>query len=402
MNILPGELTDAIASKADKPVLKSLRQVSKSLAIASTRQLFSHIHVTGNSASHNKFHAILASPELSKHVTSVNLDTQYVIEENSPDTQPGGHPSEEALGILDAENNKRLQTFKKAISSIGGFPNLRKVAITFDDRVYVDIGYYWRGEVPKENVQFRTEVLTTLFASLRNVNALYSLSFQKIQNLNDKTLTTSPDFLHTLGRISELKMDIATEDIEASPEADLGIIELHDFFDELADVWLKPACNNLTSLALHCDKYWGYVPKADFRDLHFPKLKKLDLDNYTFSHEWQLGWLLSHGGTLEELVLEDASIVSHIYGSGPKDEEGYPVIPSSADFEESHSGHYSGKWHDFFSQFEEQMPKLGMFEFASENWRGDASKPGSAPWENTGSGDHRYMAFNRIIGPTPA
>ncbi|EDN92448.1 hypothetical protein SS1G_08311 [Sclerotinia sclerotiorum 1980 UF-70] len=36
----------------------------------------------------------------------------------------------------------------------------------------------------------------------------------------------------------------------------------------------------------------------------------LELGNYSFSHDWQLDWILSHGETLQVLILDFRPIVS--------------------------------------------------------------------------------------------
>jgi hypothetical protein len=53
--------------------------------------------------------------------------------------------------------------------------------------------------------------------------------------------------------------------------------------EEIGPVWFDPVKANLTGLKLHADVDWGWVPEADFRGLHFPRLRKLELGNYTFS-----------------------------------------------------------------------------------------------------------------------
>ncbi len=122
---------------------------------------------------------------------------------------------------------------------------------------------------------------------------------------------------------------------------------------------------------------------VDFRGLHFPKLKKLQLENYTFSHDWQLDWILSHGATLEELMLDDCPIVSFIRNYGEIDEEGYPVRPEQdqswppKDFT---TWRYERSWGYYFGQMEERLVNLREYR------------------EVDGSS---YVAFDRGVGPTP-
>ncbi|KAH9225019.1 hypothetical protein DL95DRAFT_378681, partial [Leptodontidium sp. 2 PMI_412] len=90
---------------------------------------------------------------------------------------------------------------------------------------------------------------------------------------------------------------------------------MYGFFDELAETWLKPAQPNLTSLTLHADVLWGYIPECDLRSVHFPNLRKLELGLYTFSHDWQLDWICSHT-TLQVLIMDRCSIVSYAQAYG--------------------------------------------------------------------------------------
>ena len=104
---------------------------------------------------------------------------------------------------------------------------------------------------------------------------------------------------------------------------------MYQFFAELPLVRLTPCQANLTSLKLHVDVQWGYLPKADLRGMHFPKLQKLDLGSYTFSHDWQLEWIAAHGATLQELTPDNCLIVQRMRDYGQLDSEGYAVDRAS-------------------------------------------------------------------------
>lgn len=172
---------------------------------------------------------------------------------------------------------------------------------------------------------------------------------------------------------------------------------MHTFMTELPQLWLQPARENLTSLALHMDDFWGYVPKVDFRSLHFPKLKKLELGNYTFSHDWQLEWILSHQA-LEELILDDCPIVRHARNFGPIDQEGYLVTPTVSSGPTTIS-RYDGRWAEYFRRLE-GMPKLKKLKFGVGEWR-DGRNFDGAEWVQDGVHGNMYMRFDRGMGPTP-
>jgi len=161
-------------------------------------------------------------------------------------------------------------------------------------------------------------------------------------------------------RIAELRLRVVNDREESEPTAAWDYVEPYEFFAELSSVWLQPASENLISLTLHSDDIWGYMSKADFRGLHFPKLKRLELGDYTFSHDWQLERILSHK-TIEELVLDDCAIVRRFHIGGPQDEEHYILMPTE-DGERSFRYH-NRRWADFFARVKEGLPNLTQFRF---------------------------------------
>jgi hypothetical protein len=132
--------------------------------------------------------------------------------------------------------------------------------------------------------------------------------------------------------------------------------------EEIGPVWFDPVKANLTGLKLHADVDWGWVPEADFRGLHFPRLRKLELGNYTFSHDWQLEWILSHGKTLEELALDDCPIIYHARNFGGLKKEGY-VIDPKIDVGEEITRTYDHRWSHFFEEMERRLPALKRFQY---------------------------------------
>ncbi|KKY24510.1 putative f-box domain protein [Diplodia seriata] len=80
---------------------------------------------------------------------------------------------------------------------------------------------------------------------------------------------------------------------------------------ELVPTWLTPCSATLTTLSLHSDQYFGYLPLLDLRPLHLPRLRTLALGNYTISHSWQISWLTAHCPRLRHLHLDDCSIIPY-------------------------------------------------------------------------------------------
>ena len=78
------------------------------------------------------------------------------------------------------------------------------------------------------------------------------------------------------------------------------------FFFELQEYWLKPIAKNLVFLKLYGDDevYWGFFPACNLP--HFSKLRTMVLGGISICSEDQVDWILEHGDTLEELILDDA------------------------------------------------------------------------------------------------
>jgi hypothetical protein len=230
----------------------------------------------------------------------------------------------------DEEMNKLEPVMRRAIQLCGNFPNLTRIEVEFARVCTLDRGDFFAMDA-EDTFEYRQAILKSLCRALSGSNNstpyLTTLSLKNLQNVNDSALVTSENFTKLLKRITNLRLRIVMEYDDACPEAAWEIEEMHTFFHELPSTWLKPCSENLTSLTLHAVEWWGYYPKCDFRGLHFPKLKFLELGNYTFTHDWQMEWIYSHGDTLETLVLDDAVIVQRIRLVGALDSEGYPMQP---------------------------------------------------------------------------
>ncbi|KAH7407304.1 hypothetical protein BKA64DRAFT_411919 [Cadophora sp. MPI-SDFR-AT-0126] len=361
MDKLSVELKAMIAKITPTPDLLNLRLTSKAFYKAATQELFSRVAVTPNTASFEKFYSILASPHISQEVTGIKLTTS-------------NDPYYDAWNLNDREIYSTLtDDYAEIIRSINRFPNLRDVALEFAEVcVYVAPDDYDKRD-PEEGYEFRIDVLSAFFEALNNLQYpipnLRSLSIKNLQNWNDKGLMSSTKFKSTLARISELRLKIITEYCAASPDAAWSYPELYTFFSDLGETWLRPAQQNLTSLALHCDIFWGYIPKCDLRSIHFPNLKKLELGNWTFSHDWQVEWICSHT-TLDVLIMDDCSIVSYTRSYRPIDGEGYllnpPYVRSTG---ELYKLYHTQRWSQIFAEFETRLPNLKTFQFGHGEWR---------------------------------
>ncbi len=119
-------------------------------------------------------------------------------------------------------------------------------------------------------------------------------------------------------------------------------------------------------LCLSADLRWGWYPKTDFRHVRFPKLKSLALGNFTFSHDWQLEWLLSHE-SLCRLRLSGCSILAFANPT-PQflDSDGYLIRTAG----ETHASlgryrRFEGRWCHYFKAFASALPRLQLFSHES-------------------------------------
>ncbi|PVH71623.1 hypothetical protein DL98DRAFT_596798 [Cadophora sp. DSE1049] len=336
METLSTGLKDIIAFYTPKPDLKNLRLVRKSFYTSTTRELFSRVHVTPRQASIKKFQAVLASPALSKEVTNAKLTTYL-----NPSKSFEFYRRDD-----DVRESTLTREYERIFSSINGFPNLRDVVIELSEVCAVIKPTDYFDQTHEEEVEFRSQVLSILFDALNN-------SEEASHFINN--------FKQLLQRITELRLKIVTEYEQSTPDNSWSRPELYIFFEELPDTWLQPTQQNLTRLTLHCNVHWGYIPKCDFLCIHFPSLKKLELGNYSFSHDWQVDWICSRT-TLEMVILDDCTIASHTRTFGLVDCEGYWVVPMDEDRSFLSDRQFNPqRWSDIFAEFEARLPNIKSF-----------------------------------------
>lgn len=391
MNVVPAEVISLIIRHLDnKSDLSNARQVSKAFSGPATEGLFSKQHIVLPAMEEDpsilaNLNHILSNANLAKAVRTLRYTTSLDPDKTFEDY----HNDEETSEFKDVH--------KEAINMIARFPNVTHLELEFSAACAVEEPASYKYS-PEEDVQYRFEILEDVFRTLNTPSSkVNSLSIKNLQNHNDPDLTMSENFLAVLGRISELRLRIVTEHDTASPESSWNIQEMHTFMEDLPATWLEPARENLTSLTLHMDDFWGYVPRCDLRGIKFPKLKNLELGNYTFAHDWQLDWVLSHGETLEELVLDDCPIVKKMSTYGAVDGERFPIWPTV--------GHeygfytYVGQWADYFNKMVEGLPKLKVLKFGAGSWD-NGENFDEKEWGRVGVNTDRYTGFHSGMGPT--
>ncbi|KAF0318183.1 F-box domain protein [Colletotrichum asianum] len=235
-----------------------------------------------------------------------------------------------------------------------------------------------------------------------------TITVSNLQDFNDKRLTESAAFKSVISSpdLRDLKLFIAHEDEEASPENNIYFPERYDI-DCLPRTWLSPELSkHLKTLSLYCKDYWGWCPRLDLRavspgsepDSGLPALRVLALGNYVLSHEWQIDWIASLGrqnnsGGLEELYLDDCIILFQADIAAPL-ETGTTVIGTDSDgnsmeipndnypnkewFVNNGAGDWNDitvqfdvRWHAVFSRWKDTMQGLKILKVGSGSWNGE-------------------------------
>ncbi|MCJ1309723.1 hypothetical protein MMC25_003383 [Agyrium rufum] len=390
MESLPQEIMDIIVSQGSRKELKTLRLTSKSLSVAATEALFSYVHTNPEAYSQKAFQAILEDTRFSRLVRTLRYTT---FQGSDKELSEYGNDQEES------ELSEELAT---TLGAFVQFPNLQAVQLVFA-KVCSNPKPGRHLPAAEQSIEFRYQFMEKLFAaldtSLRSHPQPKSLSIKNLQNKNVKSFVGSDTFLSIISSLKELRLGVIVQYDSTCFEDSWAFSEMHDFWKELPGTWLRPACDNLESLALHMDSYWGYFPKCDLRKIHFRKLRTLELGNYSFSHDWQHKWILRHGETLEELVLDHCCILTYTANFGAMDEEKYPVQPEE-DRGRSYFYEYPRAWSTYFSRFKRWLPHLKTFRMGSGDWRDGINFFGEGHWR-TGLNEERYMTLDRTVESSP-
>lgn len=204
--------------------------------------------------------------------------------------------------------------------------------------------------------------------------SIQELSLSNLQNHNDEDMIRSDIFKRVLQRLHSLRLYIATEYWDFAPESSFNLPEMGLFAATLPSMWIQPAASGFTRLALYWDTRWGYTPKADFRGMHLPQLRHLEMGKWTISHDWQIDWLISHGETLSTLWMDDCHILAKAWAYFRVDNEGYPegsAYPRRTGDPGTNFYEYNRKWAKVFDRFSAELPKLRDFRFGTSNWNRD-------------------------------
>jgi hypothetical protein len=357
---LPVELQRHCVQYLDVATLKSLRTVNKSVFALATEALFHTVSLLHSDESASKYTQILEDSKLSPLVRKVIFDTSSPEDENLPSN----------------EEKDLNEEFRVAMRMVGKFENLCEVELKFSEECAAE-DKHWEKEV-QETVEFRRRVMKKFFKSL-NIATHPALKVESltIENLQDHTpleIYEDENFVAVRSRLKSLALRIVTETDDASPECSIHMSACHKMFTEdLIRHWLKPLQSQLTQLTIYCDTYWGVFPYCDLRQIYFPQLKSLLLGNFSIVHHWQIDWILSHGSTLEVLILDDCPIVIALNVGVTLCNQNFPeLMPkfrnANADKVFDVVKDVAIRWHEIFPRFQKELPSLRRFASAHGNW----------------------------------
>jgi hypothetical protein len=401
--ILVNEIWDQICSYLTHHSLANLRLASRRCnEIALPRQYRSlRLEAFGDSV--ERFVGIAKSPKLHKLVRTITIDTHVDFD----------------FEYASNESYPFPQTFMEALPHLRYFTNITSLHIRFEEHCGEDDR---NGGSIEEVAELRYRVLDTIMHCAAGMwtlekqrvidkvllgylytesemeefdycdqdlefinNGPFPLRELTVTNLADNddanlTLSEAWNAIISLPSLVDLKLFIATEEYQASPENAIYFEEKYYFFQSLHETWLSPNLSqHLRVLSLYFRDYWGWFPKMDFRligeDSPFPHLKVLALGNYVFSHEWQIEWFTKIGkangsGGLEELYLDDCPILYKARQNGSL-HDGYPDFVTILEAQWRPSTHaFPLRWYEIFSHWKNSMRGLKVFKMGSGSWYG--------------------------------
>jgi hypothetical protein len=367
----------------DAETLKAVRLSCKDLGTLATQTLFLTAVLNHKEKSAANFKELIRSP-LKGLVRHVIVNTR-------------GHWSTRGGHIEECEI---LETFNEAIKLLPQFEKLEAVELKFAEECAEDCDLWEKGIAETED--FRERVLKTFFGALTQAVKVERLTIQNLQDKMDKGVFESEDFKTVRGRMKRLSLQITTESCDAAPERDIDFP--HDsggFTQALPEYWLKPMATQLTHLTLYgtwC--LWGIWPFTDLREIPtFTRLQSLSLGNFTIAHDWQIDWIISHGATLEELLLDDCPIITALMMDQEQVNANFPHLHLTTDnVGAQHLVEVDLRWHQVYGRFRAGLPHLRHFATGHGDWgfRGKAFEQRYDLKCVTGD----YQFFNYGSGPS--
>ncbi|KAE8139812.1 hypothetical protein BDV38DRAFT_280728 [Aspergillus pseudotamarii] len=384
---LPTEILHQIVRCADPHSLKALRQVCRSLGEIGKERLFESITIYATEESCDRFIDFLENEDRDwlQSVTKVYLDLSafeglYVYDKYNDETR-------------DDPKEKEFRKFVRLFPRLKELPRLQSVVLRF----HPECGEDEDTDVPHP-LGLRSAVMKEFLSAITALPQLpRELAIRDLHNVNESNPDDVENTKKVLRNLRSLRLNITNPHNSGNSESDLYHDDIHTFFSALPSFWLRPALQNLEHLTIYSSHYFGYYPKLDLRDVHFPRLKTLALGNYAFVHDSQLDWILSHRDTLTELYLDDCAI---LWVVATRDKERTYLDPDSYTTHPGAVGKnyaiYAKRWRHYFKSFQ-GLRHLRHFRYGhSEYWW---DRDDSTPFEREteiiiGMHEDSYLTFD--------
>ncbi|KAJ4309833.1 hypothetical protein N0V84_011286 [Fusarium piperis] len=383
---LSPEIWSNICSFLLKPTLSNLRLTSRQMDHIALPHLFRNLRLEGFDGSAERVINIAKSPKLRGLIRDLSIDPWV-----GNDFQYNAN-----------EDYELPKEFMDALPYVRCFEKVTAMHLRFSE--FCGMWTKERQEEIDDNAGLEYDPQypeDDLGVPLDHVMPLTQLTISNLADYSDPFIIKSEAWkkLLSLKSLIDLKLFIATESEEASPESAVYFEEKYEFFEDLPSSWLSsPIADNLRVLSLFYRDYWGWFPKFDFRLIGqdgspFPQLKVLALGNYVFSHDWQIDWFASVGskngsGGLEELYLDDCPILTRARQLGPlsSSDPGYPRTRTVMQPGQWHPEMYefSLRWHQVLSRWKESMKALKVFRIGHGAWNSPSPKDAQMLHEDAG------------------
>ncbi|KAF3037479.1 hypothetical protein E8E12_004031 [Didymella heteroderae] len=354
-------LLDDVTDNLDETVdtLKQLRFVNKDIGTLATEFLFGTAVLRSTNDSAEAFHKLVQS-KYSRLVRRAVIYTDTYEED-------------------EQDESELLDSFAEAVGKLSSFQSLQELQLKFAVECASEPDTLIRGYFKDvcETPEYRTAVLKVVLQATEGVSSLRTLSIRNLQDRMDRQIFESDSFRSIRSRLTSLHLQIATEERE---QGELYFAAIHRGFTvDLPELWLKPMASHLTHLTLYCyTAMWGLFPFVDFRQIGtLPSLESLSLGNWTIAHDWQIEWILSHGPTLKQLLLDDCPIVVALRMAGDDNmvRLNFPDLrPLQGDDWAPFFTLVSLRWHTVFDRFRTSLYHLEHFATygSVSNWTEDA------------------------------
>ncbi|KAM0418974.1 hypothetical protein ACHAPT_012132 [Fusarium lateritium] len=339
-------------------------------------------------------------------------EVHHVIIHSTPDDLTSGRDC--SVWQQWEEKDGYYPAFETAVGRIAELPQLEALHLRFSDQcrgVNGKSSFLEEVEVVESRINTLKAVFTALEKRAANPDnsAVRSLTIENLQNLPIPAFTDSNLFKNVMKDVEELHLSVVTEYNEHDPDQDVYKAERQTFEPFLQRELLAPIAQNLTALSLKFDQEWGTAPgQFDGRDLSFPKLDSLTLENYVIGHHDHLDWVYAQK-KLKSLSLRDVRIASHLlideesiqeWGLRTDDWKRWPQGAFGHEAENARVFTFADTWETVFDSIRTNLPNLVDFRLYDQPSRVGATDHAPQVF-NKGLSPQRYIVFNEGMCPSP-